>query len=68
MLEFFSEKELMMQIGHSKQLWPLALARELIDNGLDACESAGMPPTIRVIVEPDALSIADSGPGLPPQC
>jgi hypothetical protein len=37
-MEFVTEKELQMQIGHDRDLWPIALAKELIDNGLDACE------------------------------
>src|SRR5215468_6923197 len=28
-LEFFSEKELMMQVGYDKAVWPLALMKEL---------------------------------------
>lgn len=67
LLEFFSEKELTMQIGHPSHLWALALLRELSDNALDACENAGVSPTIRVVVEPDALAVADNGPGLPPE-
>lgn len=65
LLEFFSEKELSLQIGHDRDRWPLALAKELIDNGLDACETAGVPAQITVTVDKDALSIADNGPGLP---
>jgi hypothetical protein len=30
-LEFFTEKELQMQIGHGRELWPKALLKELID-------------------------------------
>ena len=48
-LEFFSEKELSMQIGHSRQLWPAAILKELVDNALDACETARiwpLPPLI----------------------
>lgn len=66
LLEFFTEKELTMQIGHPQYLWPLALVRELIDNGMDACENAGASPAIRLIVQPDAVAVADNGPGLPP--
>jgi DNA topoisomerase VI subunit B len=43
-LEFFSKKELQMQIGHREELWLLALLKELIDNALDACETASVPP------------------------
>ena len=44
LLEFFSEKELAMQIGHPPELWPLALLKELIDNSLDGVESADGEP------------------------
>jgi DNA topoisomerase VI subunit B len=64
-LEFFSEKELQMQIGFSPDAWPLALVKELIDNGLDACESASMLPEISVELHDEHVSIADNGPGLP---
>jgi hypothetical protein len=47
-MEYFTEKELTMQIGHSQATWPLALVKELIDNALDACETAEMPPVIEV--------------------
>jgi DNA topoisomerase VI subunit B len=65
LLEFFSEKELQMQIGFPKEQWPIALLKELIDNALDACESAGVPPEIEVTVAPDRVSVRDHGPGLP---
>lgn len=65
LLEFFSEKELMMQIGQPKHLWLIALLKELVDNALDACETAGVAPEITVTVEPDAVRIRDNGPGIP---
>jgi DNA topoisomerase-6 subunit B len=64
-LEFFSEKELQMQIGHSRPFWPIVLVKELIDNALDACEQAGIAPKITVTVERDAVLVQDNGPGLP---
>jgi DNA topoisomerase VI subunit B len=64
-LEFFSEKELQLQIGFPVGGWPIALLKELIDNALDACETAGMLPDIEVTLEPDAVSVQDNGPGLP---
>ena len=64
-LEFFSEKELQMQIGHARRRWPEALLKELVDNGLDACESAGIAPEITVEVEPGWFSVTDNGPGIP---
>ena len=65
LLEYFSEKELTTQIGHEREAWPIALAKELVDNALDACEAAGIPPVVRVAFEDDALIVADNGPGLP---
>ncbi len=64
-MEFFSEKELTAQIGFSKPGWPVALLKELIDNALDACESANIQPAITLELHYDALVVADNGPGLP---
>lgn len=64
-LDFFSEKELIAQIGHSKADWPLVAIKELLDNALDACEEAGIAPEITVTVAEDSLSVQDNGPGLP---
>lgn len=63
-LEYFSEKELQAQIGHGKGVWPLAILKELIDNALDACESAGIAPKIKVTVEKNSFSVQDNGPGI----
>src|SRR5438876_9361786 len=65
LLEFFTESELAMQIGHDRPLWAAAIVKELIDNGLDGCEKAGIPPHIRITIEDDAFSVQDNGPGLP---
>ena len=65
LLEFFTEKELTMQIGHPRHRWPLAILKELIDNALDAAETAGIAPEITVTVEFDRLTVQDNGPGLP---
>jgi DNA topoisomerase VI subunit B len=64
-LEFFSEKELAMQIGQPRPLWALALLKELVDNALDACENAGVQPQVRVVVRGDSFTVQDNGPGLP---
>ena len=34
LLDFFSEKELVAQIGHQVAEWPLVAVKELIDNAL----------------------------------
>ena len=53
------------QIGFNKDKWPVALLKELIDNALDACESANIAPAITLELRNDALIVADNGPGLP---
>lgn len=35
-LEFFTEKELSMQIGAARESWPVTIIKELVDNALDA--------------------------------
>ena len=64
-LEFFSEKELQMQIGHGKHWWPVAILKELIDNALDACETSNIAPEIEVTIDENGFSVRDNGPGLP---
>ena len=63
-LEYFSEKELQAQIGHGKGVWPLAILKELIDNSLDASETKGVAPKIKVVVEKNSFSVQDNGPGI----
>ena len=62
--EYFSAKELAMQIGGDVDAWPLILVKELVDNSLDACEPHG-PPIIQVTIDQDGFTVTDNGPGLP---
>jgi hypothetical protein len=64
-LEYFTEKHLIQQIGDIPTRWPRVLLKELLDNALDACESAIIAPEIAVTIEDDALIVEDNGPGLP---
>ncbi|MBI4876435.1 MAG: ATP-binding protein, partial [Acidobacteria bacterium] len=65
-LEYFTEAELTTQTGYGREdWWPRVVAKELIDNSLDACEQAGTPPRIDVNFQGDSLTVADNGPGLP---
>jgi len=67
-LEYFSEAELTTQTGYGREAWwPGVVAKELIDNSLDACEQAGTPPRIEVDFQGDSLTVADNGPGLQPK-
>jgi DNA topoisomerase VI subunit B len=64
-LEFFTESELTTQIGYHKGLWPLMLVKELLDNAIDACETAGTKAIeIGVKLEKNAITISDNGPGI----
>lgn len=62
--EFFTEKELKMQIGHNKPFWYIAIVKELIDNSLDACEVGDILPKIEVNINDDFFEIKDNGTGL----
>lgn len=64
-LEYFSEKEIQMQIGVSRHSWPIAIVKELVDNALDACEDANIPPHIQITVNDNYICVQDNGPGLP---
>src|SRR5437870_3408772 len=65
LLDFASVKELTAQTGHEADEWPLVIAKELIDNALDACEEGNIAPVISVTVEKSGITVRDNGPGLP---
>jgi DNA topoisomerase VI subunit B len=67
LLDFCSRKELIAQTGHQPADWPLVLLKELLDNALDACEDARTPPTVQVTVDDQGVTVADNGPGIPPE-
>ncbi len=64
-LEYFTEKELTLQTGHKPDRWLEVVVKELVDNSLDACESAGILPDITITIEPDSITVADNGAGIP---
>ena len=64
-LEFFTERELQMQIGFAPHNWGIALTKELIDNAMDGCESAEGSPAITLTHEGRRLTVQDNGVGLP---
>ena len=56
-MDFFSEKELVAQIGHDVEEWPLVILKELIDNALDSCEEAGIPPKVSVTADAAGITV-----------
>jgi hypothetical protein len=64
-MDFFSEKELVAQTGHHRLDWPLVVVKELLDNALDACEEADVPPVLDVAADATGIAVRDNGPGLP---
>src|ERR1700722_2632745 len=64
LMEFCTRRELENQTGHSMQEWPLVVAKELIDNALDACEEAEVAPSITVKVEPGVIVVEDNAGGI----
>jgi DNA topoisomerase VI subunit B len=65
LLDFCSERELIKQIGHPVDHWPLVILKELVDNALDAAEEAGVAPAITIDVAAGEIVITDNGPGIP---
>jgi DNA topoisomerase VI subunit B len=63
-LEYFSPKELSMQLGADPGSWGVVLIKELVDNALDACETAGIAPEIAITLSPDGFTVEDHGPGM----
>jgi DNA topoisomerase VI subunit B len=63
-MEFCSIRELQNQTGHSVWDWPLVVAKEGMDNALDAAEEAEVAPEITVAVNPDSIVIEDNAGGI----
>lgn len=63
--EYFTEKELSMQMGADAHGWALMLIKELIDNSIDDCESFGIAPEIEIEVGEHYFSVSDNGSGIP---
>jgi DNA topoisomerase VI subunit B len=42
----------------------LVILKELVDNGIDAAETEGVPPVITIAVAGNRIIITDNGPGI----
>jgi DNA topoisomerase VI subunit B len=67
--EYFDARQLSALVGVSQDEFASVCLKELVDNSLDACETAGVPPVVGVKVEREddliRLSVSDNGPGIP---
>lgn len=67
--EYFDARQLAALVGVSQDEFASVCLKELVDNSLDACETAGVPPVVGVKVEYGddlmRLSVSDNGPGIP---
>src|SRR5690606_2897258 len=63
--EFFTARELHAQCGLPRLEWPMMIVKELADNGMDACEDAGILPELTIAIDDDVIEVHDNGPGLP---
>jgi hypothetical protein len=65
LMEFCNRRELVNQTSHDTFEWPLVVVKEAVDNALDECEEAGVPPEIGIDVDGDKIVITDNGRGIP---
>src|SRR5215217_2766811 len=67
--EYFDARQLSALVGVSQDEFAGVCLKELVDNSLDACETAGVSPVVGVKVEREddliRLSVSDNGPGIP---
>jgi DNA topoisomerase VI subunit B len=67
--EYFDARQLSALVGVSQDEFASVCLKELVDNSLDACETAGVSPVVGVKVEREddlmRLSVSDNGPGIP---
>src|SRR5688572_30039295 len=69
--EYFNVRELQAQTGQPRERFAAVALKELVDNALDACETAGIAPSIviEITMEPGLvrITVEDHGAGIPPE-
>ena len=69
--EYFDARQLSALTGVPQHEFASVCLKELIDNALDACETAQVEPVVNVEVERDdetmRLTVSDNGPGIAPE-
>ena len=62
-----------LRLATKSYQWLRVIAKELVDNGIDGCEEAGIAPVIKVTIKtgksgkPTRIVVEDNGPGIPPE-
>ena len=69
--EYFDARQLSTLTGVGTSHFASVCLKELVDNSLDACETAGVAPEISVEARNEQgairLAVSDNGPGIPPE-
>jgi hypothetical protein len=69
--EYFNVRELQAQTGQPRERFAAVALKELIDNGIDAAEAAGIAPVIAIEITGDnsllRIAVEDNGPGIAPE-
>src|SRR5918999_618305 len=69
--EYFNVRELQAQTGQPVEMFVAVALKELADNALDACESAGIAPCLDITIRDTGgrlvMCVADNGTGIPPE-
>ncbi len=69
--EYVDLRELQAQTGQAREQFAAVILKELVDNALDACETAGIAPRVTIDVTDDAgmlqIAVSDNGTGISPE-
>jgi DNA topoisomerase VI subunit B len=69
--EYFDARELQAQTGQPVSNFATVALKELVDNALDACETAGVAPQVGIEACREGklirLAVSDNGPGITPE-
>jgi DNA topoisomerase VI subunit B len=67
--EYFDARQLSTLTGVPQSEFAAVVLKELIDNSLDACETAGVAPAVIATVDKEdgaiRICVSDNGPGIP---